>query len=195
MADILEPDRDNDARALSVREAELHAWFVREVLSLEAALTNFLRRNWRNKADNADLLQEIYVRVYDAARKSIPESTRAFVFTTAHNLLVDRVRREQVIPLQTFENLEALSIAADAPGPDEHVIAREELGRVQAALEHLPPRAREAITLYQMHGLSRREVALRMGIAEKTVTSHLNAGMRALADLLYGDAKNLQGTP
>ena len=137
MADTSETDRDNAgarSQAMTVRDAELHAWFVREVLSLEASLTNFLRHNWRNKADNADLLQDIYVRVYDAARKGLPASTRSFVFTTARNLLVDRVRSERVIPLQTIENLEALSVAADIPAPDEHIIAREELRRVQAAL-------------------------------------------------------------
>lgn len=195
MADTSDTDRGNTGgrgQAVSVRDADLHAWFVREVLSLEASLTNFLRHNWRNKADNADLLQDIYVRVFDAARKGLPVSTRAFVFTIAHNLLVDRVRREQVIPLQTIENLEALSVAADGPGPDEHVIAREELRRVQEALERLPPRAREAIVLYQVQGLSRREIGVRMGIAEKTVTSHLNAGMRALADILYGEAQSMR---
>jgi len=191
MTDTSETDRGNaDARrGMTVRETELHAWFVREVLPLEAALTNFLRHNWRNQADISDLLQDIYVRVYDAAGKALPASTRSFVFSTAHNLLVDRVRRERVVPLQAIEDIEALSIAADTPGPDAHTIAREELRRVQAALEHLPARAREAIVLHQVDGLSRREIALRMGIAEKTVTSHLNAGMRALADLLYGDAK------
>ncbi len=191
MTDITKTDRGNaDAcrPGMSVRDTDLHAWFVREVLPLEAALTNFLLHNWRNQADISDLLQEVYVRVYDSARKNLPASTRSFVFSTAHNLLVDRVRRERVVPLQAIEDIEALGVAADAPGPDAHAIAREELRRVQSALDRLPARAREAIVLHQVEGLSRREIAARMGIAEKTVTSHLNAGMRALADLLYGES-------
>lgn len=189
MTDTSETDRENaDARSqnMTAREQDLHAWFVREVLPLEAVLTNYLRHNWRNQADISDLLQDIYVRVYDAARKAVPLATRAFVFTTAHNLLVNRLRREQIVPLQAIEDLEALGVAADAPGPEEHTMAREELRRVQAALDHLPPRAREAVVFFQVHGLSRQEIAVRMGISEKTVTSHLNAGMRILADLLYG---------
>lgn len=192
MTEMSETDRENaDARSqtMTAREEDLHAWFVREVLPLEAALTNFLRHNWRNQADISDLLQDIYVRVYDAAAKALPASVRAFVFTTAHNLLVDRLRREQIVPLQAIESLEALGMAADAPGPDEHTIAREELRRVQAALDLLPPRARQAVILFQVHGLSRQEIGVRMGISEKTVTAHLNAGMRALADLLYGGTK------
>lgn len=198
MTDKSETDRENAdvcGHPMTAREQDLHAWFVREVLPLEAALTNFLRHNWRNQADISDLLQDIYVRVFESARKALPISTRSFVFTIAHNLLVDRLRREQIIPLQAIENLEALGVAADAPGPDDHTIAREELRRVQAALDLLPPRAREAVVLFQVQGLSRQEIAVRMGIAEKTVTSHLNAGMRALADLLYGSAKSGRSIP
>ncbi len=169
--------------------ADLHAWFLREVLPLEAALTQYLRHNWQNQASVADLLQEVYVRVYEAARKQIPESTKSFVFTTAHNLLVDRVRREKVIPIEAVEDLEALGVAADAPGPDEQVTARDELRRVQAALEQIPPRSRETFLLFHVQGLNPREIGQRMGISEKTVSWHLNESVQILADMLYGADK------
>jgi RNA polymerase sigma factor (sigma-70 family) len=178
---------------VSRRTPDLHTWFVREVLPLEAALRGYLRNNRQNSADIADLLQEIYVRVYEAARNELPKSTKSFVFTTAHNLLVNRIKREKVIPLTTVENLEALGVAADAPGPDETTIAREELRRVQAALDQIAPRSKEAIVLRQVEGLSGREIALRMGIAEKTAKRHLSLGVRALAAILYGDSPAPRG--
>lgn len=58
-------------------------WFVREVLPLEAALMHFLRKNWRNSEEVADLRQDVYVQIFDAAR----------------NLLIDQVRHDQVIPI------------------------------------------------------------------------------------------------
>ncbi len=120
------------------RSEDLHVWFLREVFSLEAALTQFFRSNWRNSADVADLLQELYVRVYEAAEKQLPRSTKAFVFMTARNLLVDRVRRDKVIPLDVVEDLDALGVAADVPGPEAQSVARDELRRVQAAIEKIP---------------------------------------------------------
>jgi hypothetical protein len=39
--------------------ADVDAWFVREVLPMEAALLQFLHRNWRNASDHADLCQEV----------------------------------------------------------------------------------------------------------------------------------------
>jgi RNA polymerase sigma-70 factor (ECF subfamily) len=76
----------------------------------------------------------------------------------------------------------------DEPGSDRVVIAREELRRLTIALDRLPPRCREAIVLGRIEGLSRREIAQRMGIAEDTVRQHLIHGMRVLTDLLHNDS-------
>src|SRR5580692_786946 len=133
---------------------EVDAWFEREVLPLEAGLMQFLQHNWRNKSDIADLRQDIYVRVYEAALKGIPESAKSFVFTTARNLLITRMRHEQIVPFEAVSDLEALEMAIDEPGPESTVMARDELRRLQAVLDQLPPRSREAFVLRQVHGLS-----------------------------------------
>ncbi|HEV2561180.1 MAG TPA: RNA polymerase sigma factor [Rhizomicrobium sp.] len=171
---------------------ELKAWFVREVLPLEAALMQFLQHNWRNKSDIADLRQDVYLRVCEAALKETPLQTRQFVFTTARNLLIDRVRRAQVIPIEAVADLDALEIATDTPGPDRVVTSRDELRQLQAALDRLAPRCRETIVMGRIEGLSGREIAQRMGVSEGTVSEHLAKGMRALADILYGDPVDLR---
>jgi RNA polymerase sigma factor (sigma-70 family) len=196
MTDTSETDRGETGarRSMSMR-ADLDAWFVREVLPLEAALTQYIRHNWRDGTNVADLLQDIYLRVFEAAAKEYPKATKPFVFAIAHNLLVDRVRREKVIPLEAVENLDSLGVATDAPGPEAHVAAREELRKVQAAVNRFPPRAREAFTLYHVEGLSVREIGVRMGITDRGVTWHLNEGLRQLANILYGDAPERKGEP
>jgi RNA polymerase sigma factor (sigma-70 family) len=187
---MLETDRDDAAgnsQAMTDRLRDLHAWFLREVLPLEAVLTQYLRNNWRNRADVADLLQDVYVKVYDAAVTQRPKSTKSFVFMTARNLLVDRVRRDKVIPLEAVEDLDALGAAADAPGPEAQSIAREELRRLQTALDQIPPRAHEAFVLFHVENLSQREVAARMNISENTVGWYLKTGLEEIADLLFGE--------
>jgi RNA polymerase sigma factor (sigma-70 family) len=66
-------------------------------------------------------------------------------------------------------------------------MARDALGRLQAAVDRLPPRAREAVILSKLEGFSRKQIAERMGIAEDTVKNLLVQGMRKLAETLYGD--------
>lgn len=188
-------DVDLRHAGVGVSASEICDWFVREVLPLEAALTQFLQHNWRNRSDIEDLLQDVYTRVFDSALKQLPENPKAFVFTTARNLLIDRVRREQIIPIEAVSDLDALNVAMDAPGPDRNAIARDELRRLQVALDRLPPRCRQAVVLRQVEGLSRRQIANRMGIGEETVKEYLAEGVCALADMLYGEAANLRRHP
>lgn len=191
------PDRgrdDTDLRrngvALNVSNAR--AWFVREVLPLEAALMQFLRRNLRNKSDVDDVCQDVYVHVLEAARREIPTHAQRFVFTTARHLLIDRVRRESVVPIDAVADVDAIEAMADEPSAERTVIAREDLHRFQKALEALSPRVREAVTLRKIEGHSRAEIAARMNITESTVNRHLEDGMVRLADLLLSDPSELR---
>jgi len=168
------------------------AWFVREVLPLEAALIQFLHHNWRNADEVPDVLHDIYVRVYEAAKTETPENAKAFVFATARNLIIDRVRRERIVPIEIMSDMESLGLAVDEPGPERNTIARAELRRLENALARLRPRFREAFVLKQIEGLSRREIATRMGVGEETVKQYLADGICALADMLYGETADLR---
>jgi RNA polymerase sigma-70 factor (ECF subfamily) len=182
-------------RSAGMTEDGINGWFVREVLPLEAALMQFLRRSWPNKSDIDDLAQEVYARVYEAAREKIPQPVKPFVFTIARNLLIDRVRHEQVVPIEAVADLETLGVAVDAPGPDRNVMAQDELRRLQAALEKLPPRCREVVVLGRIEGLSGKEISQRLGIGASTVSEHLATGMNTLADLLFGEEAELGRKP
>ncbi len=178
-----DPRRAGEAMAVSAVED----WFVREVLPLEAMLMHFLHQNWRNKADLEDFRQEIYAQLLEAAEVQLPERTKPFVFATARNLLINRVRREQIVPIDAVADMESFGLASEEPGPDRNVIARDTLRKLHLALDRLPVRAREAVVLRRIEGMSRREIAERMGITERTVADHIAHGMRILANTLFGE--------
>lgn len=170
-------------------------WFLREVLPLEAMLMQYLRHNWRDQSDIEDLVQEVYVRVFEAARKEIPDKAKPFLFTTARNLLINRVRDSRVVPMEAALDLDALGIAIDTPAPDQSLMARDELRRLREAIDSLPPRYRDVVVLRRIEDLSRTEVARRLGINETTVSEYLTKGMYALADIIYGDPINPRRRP
>lgn len=79
--------RESDFGGADVRRAgkllgsgQAKAWFVHEVLPLEAMLTRYLARNWRNRSDLEDLRQEVYAHVLDAAEIKIPTTPSRFFF-------------------------------------------------------------------------------------------------------------------
>ena len=174
-------------------QSEVDAWFVREVLPLEASLMQYLAHNWENKSEIPDLRQEIYARVCEAARHQFPHSARSFLFATARNFLIDLVRHSRVVQIEAMADLETLDIASDQPGPEREVSAREELRAVHAAIRRLPPRCQETVVLRKVEGLSLREISVRMNISEKTVERHLTEGLRSLADVLFGETKPRAG--
>jgi len=188
MTDITDTSRDESRPGAPMNASEARDWFVREVLPLEADLMQFLHRNWRNKSDIADLRQDIYVRVFETAKREIPARPRHFVFTVARNLLIDRVRRERIIPFDAVADADALFLAPDAP--ERTLIARDELRRLRAALDRLAPRQSEAVMLRRVEGLTGREIATRMGISEAAVSKLIDNGIRALADILYSDPED-----
>lgn len=96
----------------------------------------------------------MYVRVCEAAQNELPDQAKPFVLMTACNLLIDRVRRKQIVPIEVVSDLDALRLAMDAPSPERAVMARDELRHVREALEELPPRARETVVLGRIEGLT-----------------------------------------
>jgi len=155
----------------------------------------FLQSSYRNATDISDLRQEVYANVIAAARQSIPKRGKAFLFMTARNLLIDRVRHERIISIETVSDLDELNLVADEPSQERAVIARDELRRVRAAIEQLPPKCRETILLRRVEGLSGREIALRMGISESAVSHYVDNGMRSLADMLFAEPTERRTQP
>ena len=189
MSEIPTAGRDvggQDRKVIAVISDAVSAWFVREIMPLEAILMRYLQSNWRNRSDLPDLRQETYARVLQAAQERVPDNPKRFLLTTARNLLIDLVRHKQVVPMETFADLEAFSIAADAPEADSLLIEKQELCRVKAALSELPPRTRQAIELAYFEGLSRVEIARRMGITHQVASKLIARGTLILGRILYG---------
>ena len=178
-----------------VEDEELRAWFFREIFPLEAALTRFIRRNWRNESDVADLRQDIYTKVYTAAQRQLPIQARAFLFTTARNHLINTAKRAKIVSFDLVADLEASFPEAMSADLDRQLTARDELRRVQAGLERLPARCRQVMTLRRVEGLSTKEVAAHLNISVSTVEQQMVHGLRALTDYMMGGQGRIRRSP
>lgn len=176
-------------------EEELNAWFCREVLPLERALTHFIRRNWRVAADVIDLRQEIYERALVGARAGLPTHTRQYLYTIARNHLINRAKRAQVVSFELVADMSTVDMEVDRFGSERMLTARDELRRTQEGLNRLPPRCREVVRLRKVEGLSTRETAERLGISVDTVEKQMTQGMRALVDFMLGGSGKISRPP
>ena len=165
----------------------LDAWFIREILVHEAALTRLLRRTWLHRDDIHDLRQEVYVRVYEAAAKSRPHMPKAFLFSTARHLMTDRLRRSRVVAIDAVGDMESLNVLIDELSPERRLDGRQILKRLAEAFDRLPTRCRQVMWLRKVEELSQKAVAAQLQITEKTVEKQVAKGIRLIADHFYGE--------
>ena len=183
-------------KGASVADAELDDWFINAVLIHEPSLTAFLRRNYRDPSEVADLRQDIYVKVYQAAGQERPKLVKAFIFAVARNLLIDRARAARIVQIDTMGDLSSLNVIGDEIPADRRLSARQDLERLKQAIDSLPPRCRQVLILRKVEELSQREVATKMGITQATVEKQLAKAVRVVADMLAeAEPKAVQPRP
>jgi len=162
----------------------LQAWFKSEVLAHEAMLMRFLARAWPRRSDLADLRQEIYVRVYEAALNARPMAPKAFLFAVARNVMTDRRRRERIVSIQSSGENDFSNDLIEEKTPERWVGAQQEFARLARAFDRLPTRCREVVWMRRVQDLPQKEIAERLGISEKSVEYQISTGSRLLAQYM-----------
>lgn len=74
--------------------------------------------------------------------------------------------------------VDILSIVDDVNGAPASLAKKEELQQLIRAIQSLPNRCRQVITLRKIYGLSQKEVAQRLGISVHTVEAQGSIGLR-----------------
>jgi len=149
-------------------------------------LTRFLQRNRCSAAEIADLSQETYARIYETAHRERPVLVKPFLFQIARNLMIDRLRKQSVVSLESMTDIDWMNVPDDTPLPERQVAARQEIRLLQAALDDLPPRCRQIVIMLRVDGLSQKEVARQLGITIETVETQIAKGIRLLAQAIVG---------
>jgi RNA polymerase sigma-70 factor (ECF subfamily) len=165
----------------------VETWFQREILCHEAALGRFLARWLSRPADVQDVRHDIYVRVLEAAERERPRVPRAFLFTVARHILIDRSRRSAIVKMESLEDLDSPHVLIDEVTPERQASDQQQLQRLSRLLQRLPARCRDVVWMRRVENVPQKIIARRLDIAEATVEKHLVRGIRLLADAFHGD--------
>lgn len=135
--------------------------------------------------DVEDIVQETYVRVCQIEQKSVITSPRSYLFRIARNLALDHIKRADSQLTDSIDALdeqqsEKVLCSAERLADDvfEQAASNEEFAMFCEAVRHLPLQCRRVFVLRKVYGYSQREIAGKMGIAEKTVEKHITKGMK-----------------
>ena len=143
------------------------------------ALYRFVLRSLKDRAVAEELFQEAWIRVIEARERYAPSARfSTWLYTIAHNLLVDHWRRKGLVLVDSDEE------PASGDDPAQRVEARQAAARFLQALEALPPAQREAFLLHEEAGLSVVEIAAATGSNEEAAKSRLRYAMAKLKTVI-----------
>ncbi|HEV2705179.1 MAG TPA: sigma-70 family RNA polymerase sigma factor [Pyrinomonadaceae bacterium] len=147
-------------------------------------LFGLLLRIVRDRPEAEDVLQEVFLQIWQQAANFDPARGRAFTWlvTLARSRAIDRLRsreaRERTANAAAQEAVEEVGDAlADA-------VRAEQSEVVRGALAAIPEEQRRALVLAYFEGLSQTEIAERTGQPLGTVKTRMRAGLHKLRDLL-----------
>jgi RNA polymerase sigma-70 factor (ECF subfamily) len=157
-------------------------WLGRHVLPHEPALRAWLRRRRLGGLDVDDIIQETYTRLVAAESVNHVHDAKSYTFQIAGSVVIDHLRRMKVVSIASVPDFDYLEVVSDDPSPERQVIDRDELHRLAGMIARLPGKVRDVFTLRRVYGLSQREVASRLGLAESTVEKHMSRGFLLVLD-------------
>ena len=156
-------------------------WYLTEVQPHRPALRAWLLARFPSLPDVDDLVQESCVRMMRAREISTIRSARALLFTTARNLALDGVRRQRVASFEAFTDEGDWSVLQDGSDVVAIVSKQEELELLTQAIQSLPARCRQIMTLRTAYGFSPVQIADKLGVSLSTVEKEMAKSIRACA--------------
>ncbi|WP_269791653.1 RNA polymerase sigma factor [Stenotrophomonas sp. Iso1] len=162
-------------------------WLAEHVLPCEPALRNWLQRRLSVRQDADDVVQETYAILAGMPDVSHVRQPRAYVYSVAQSVVLQQLRRAQVVSIEAVAEIDHVAISGDEVCPERTASSRQELARIGALIDGLPDKCREAFVLRRVEGYSQREIAQRMQISENTVEKHICKGIRVLMEAMKRD--------
>ena len=170
--------------------------FQSEALRWLPEVTRFSLSLTRDESDADDLVQETYLKAYEAWGTYTPGTEcRGWLFTICRNSFYRRRLREERHVTCDDPELEALAAAAvhasAQQGGYADIFARFDLSdAIQGAIASLPDAFREAVLLVDVNDQSYEAAAGLLGVPVGTVRSRLFRARRLLQEALVDHARD-----
>ena len=124
--------------------------------------------------DAEDIAQETWLRLQRVRAPEQLDNPKAFLFQTAANLVIDKVRRQRVESRYLAEQALLHDVLATSTPTTEHQAQiDDDLEVVLNAIDELPSKCRAAFLMHRGRGMSYPEIAVALGVSTSMVEKHV----------------------
>lgn len=140
-------------------------------------LSTYIQKRLGCPHATADLLQDTYLRLMTKKQLPVVEESRKFLTHIAKGLVID-LHRKRRIEQAYLEYLEQWP-EPEFPSPEFQVQAIQALVEVDKLIHTLPDKARQALLMRQLDGMSYKEIACQLRVSVSSVEKYIAKAMQS----------------
>jgi len=133
-----------------------------------------------------DVAQQAFANYAALGPHATVTNPRAFLFRTAHNIVVNDRKRQQVGRrfFETAPQAHEICEARDDFNPEVVLLGKEQYRLIEQVIRDMPEKRRLVLLLNRFEDLSYAEIARRLGLSESVVRKHAALAIRECAAVL-----------
>ena len=149
-----------------------------------ARLNDFAKHVVKDDAISQDIVQDVFVKVWENKAKIESLHLEAYLFRLVRNRCIDsikhlKVENNRMHEIEISSRWEEL-YRIDFIGNEPYVLIEQELkNKIEKTITDLPDRCREVFIMSRMDGLKNKEIAEKLDINIKNVERHLNRALQS----------------
>jgi RNA polymerase sigma-70 factor (ECF subfamily) len=166
---------DNNTSAFMRRDNGMDVFYARHW----GELCHYIKKHFGpGPPDPEDVAQEAFMKFAAVNECETIDNPRAYLFRTAHNVLVDEHRRLAL--RRAAPNDTEMQPISDDRTPERVLIGQERLEILTRSLRAMPASRRRSFLLNRLQGLSCAAIARLTGYSESAVKKHIGVALTEL---------------
>lgn len=143
-------------------------------------LFSFAFKILKNEAEADDIVQEVFVRIWESRYKlGDYKLLNSYIFTIAYNNSIDLIRK-RINNTKYLEHLKNSAVINATPNVISQIEFNELNIQAEKLIANLPERQKQVYLLHREEGLTYPEIAERLGISKNTVENHMVKALKYL---------------
>lgn len=133
------------------------------------------------KESAEEIISDVFFEVWKNKKDLIGiNSIDAWIRTITYRKSISYLRKENGKYELTFDGLEEFFFES-IQSPDEEMISKEEMRKINNAIQQLPPKCKHVFFLAKLDGLPYKEIAEILNISVKTINNHIAFAIEEIA--------------
>ncbi len=143
-------------------------------------LFSFIFKILKNKAETDDIVQEVFVKIWESRHKlNDYKLLNSYIFTIAYNNSIDLIRK-RINNTKYLEHLKNSTVISVTPNAISQIEFNELNTQAEKLIADLPDRQKQVYLLHREEGLTYPEIAEQLGISKNTVEIHMVKALKYL---------------